>query len=121
MSEFSDTWKSMSVEQRAQHIVRDWQDCRESNDPMVMRVAAVVAHAVLSEAIVELNTLRAERDKERRANAAWLANLAEMVEVDASDLQALIDAAWDRDSLVVRLSARDLWRMAGDRRGRDEP
>jgi len=71
MNNFSETWKSMSVEQRAHHIAKDWQDCRESNDPMVMRVAAVVAHAVLSEAIVELNTLRAERDEARR----WVCEL----------------------------------------------
>ena len=66
MSDFSETWKAMSVEQRAKHIVRDWQDSRESNEPMVLRVAAVVAHAVLSEAIVELSNLRAERDEARR-------------------------------------------------------
>lgn len=66
MSDFSETWKAMSVEKRAKHIVRDWQDCRESNEPMVLRVAAVVAHAVLSEAIVELSNLRAERDEARR-------------------------------------------------------
>ena len=67
MSDFSETWKAMSVEQRAKHIVRDWQDCRESNEPMVLRVAALVAHAVLSEAIVELSNLRAERDEVRQS------------------------------------------------------
>ena len=74
MSDFSETWKAMSVEQRAKHIVRDWQDCRESNEPMVLRVAAVVAHAVLSEAIVELSNLRAERDEARREVCELLYN-----------------------------------------------
>ena len=68
----------------------------------------------------EHDALRAERDEARRASAAWEANLAEPQEVDPSDLQALIDAALRDDRLTVRMSARDLWRMATDRRGREE-
>ena len=66
MSDFSKTWKAMSVEQRAGHILRDWQDSRESNDPMVLRVAAAVAHAVLQELVSKADELRAERDEARR-------------------------------------------------------
>jgi hypothetical protein len=68
----------------------------------------------------DMATLRAERDEARRACKAWEANLAEQQEVDPADLQALIDAAWKDDRLTVKMSARDLWRMATDRRGREE-
>ena len=68
----------------------------------------------------EHDALRAERDEVRRACKAWEANLAEQQEVDPADLQALIDAAWKDDRLTVKMSARDLWRMATDRRGREE-
>lgn len=68
----------------------------------------------------EIERLRAERDEARRASAAWEANLAEPQEIDPADLQALIDATWKDDRLTVRMSARDLWRMATDRRGREE-
>ena len=67
MSDFSKTWKAMSVEQRAGHILRDWQDSRESNDPMVLRVAAAVAHAVLQELLSEADELRSERDEVRKS------------------------------------------------------
>lgn len=66
MSDFSKTWKAMSVEQRAGHILRDWQDSRESNDPMLLRVAAAVAHAVLQELVSKADELRSERDEARR-------------------------------------------------------
>jgi hypothetical protein len=74
VSDFSETWKAMSVEQRARHIIRDWQDSRESSDPMVLRVAAVVAHAVLQELVTKTDELRAERDEARQmwCHAMWL-------------------------------------------------
>lgn len=76
--------------------------------------------SVIGRAADEIDRLRAERDEARRASAAWEANLAEPQEIDPSDLQALIDAALRDDRLTVRMSARDLWRMATDRRGREE-
>ena len=93
-------------------------------------IAAIAPDAVslMDKAIAEIKRLRqenatltAERDEARRALAAWQANLEEPQEVDPSDLQALIDAAWRDDRLTVRMSARDLWRMASDHRGRNEP
>jgi FtsZ-binding cell division protein ZapB len=66
------------------------------------------------------NKLKHERDDARRACKAWESNLAEPQEIDPADLQALMDAAWKDDRLTVMLSARDLWRMASDRRGREE-
>jgi hypothetical protein len=66
MTDFSKAWEKMSVEQRAHHIVRDWEKSRNTDDPMVLRVAAVVAHAVLSDALVAIDNLRSERDEARR-------------------------------------------------------
>ena len=85
MSDFSETWKAMSVEQRARHILQDWQDSRECNDPMVLRVAAAVAHAVLQELVSKADELRAERDEEAAAAAAEIERLrAERDEVRQS-------------------------------------
>ena len=70
--------------------------------------------------LAEIDALVRERDEARRALAAWHANLEEPQEVDPADLQALIDATWKDDRLTVRMSARDLWRMASDHRGRNE-
>jgi len=70
--------------------------------------------------LAEIDALVRERDEARRALAAWQANLEEPQEVDPADLQALIDATWKDDRLTVRMSARDLWRMASDHRGRNE-
>jgi hypothetical protein len=68
----------------------------------------------------EIDRLRQQRDDARRACKAWESNLAEPQEIDPADLQALMDAAWKDDRLTVMMSARDLWRMASDRRGREE-
>ena len=93
-------------------------------------IAAIAPDAVslMDKAIAEIKRLRqenatltAERDEARRALAAWQANLEEPQEIDGGDLQALIDSAWDNDRTVVTMSARDLWRMASDHRGRNEP
>ena len=93
-------------------ILRQHADTRRrghSVNPDVLRAAAD-----------EIERLRKERDEARRALAAWQANLEEPQTIDPADLQALIDAAWNGDRLTVRMSARDLWRMATDRRGREE-
>ena len=74
----------------------------------------------LTEAADEIERLRQQRDDARRACKAWESNLEEPQEIDPADLQALMDAAWNGDRLTVRMSARDLWRMATDRKGREE-
>ena len=58
--------------------------------------------------------------RERRSLSAWMANVEEPQEVDASDLEAMIAAARTQGRDSIRISARDLWRMASDRRGREE-
>jgi len=58
--------------------------------------------------------------RERRSLSAWMANVEEPQEVDASDLEAMISAARTQGRDSIRISARDLWRMASDKRGREE-
>lgn len=58
--------------------------------------------------------------RERLSLSAWMANVEEPQEVDASDLEAMIAAARTQGRDSIRISARDLWRMASDRRGREE-
>lgn len=58
--------------------------------------------------------------RERRSLSAWMANVEEPQEVDASDLEAMIAAARTQGRDSIRISARDLWRMASDKRGREE-
>lgn len=58
--------------------------------------------------------------RERRSLSAWMSNVEEPQEVDASDLEAMIAAARTQGRDSIRISARDLWRMASDKRGREE-
>lgn len=58
--------------------------------------------------------------RERLSLSAWMANVEEPQEVDASDLEAMIAAARTQGRDSIRISARDLWRMASDKRGREE-
>jgi hypothetical protein len=95
--------------------------CREAADEIDRKNLTIQALTEERDEVVRMaNKLTAERDEARRASAAWEANLAEPQEIDPADLQALIDATWKDDRLTVRMSARDLWRMATDRRGREE-
>lgn len=58
--------------------------------------------------------------RERRSLSAWMANVEEPQEVDASDLEAMIATARTQGRDSIMISARDLWRMASDKRGREE-
>lgn len=58
--------------------------------------------------------------RERLSLSAWMANVEEPQEVDASDLEAMIASARMQGRDSIRISARDLWRMASDKRGREE-
>lgn len=58
--------------------------------------------------------------REQRCLSAWMASVEEPQEVDASDLEAMIAAARTQGRDSIRISARDIWRMASDRRGREE-
>jgi hypothetical protein len=65
------------------------------------------------------HALERER-REKRSLVAWMANVEERQEIDLEDLEARIAAARADGRDHVAISARDLWRMASDRRGRDE-
>lgn len=74
--------------------------------------------------IVAQLSLHNRLDAMQRERDAFKAQADNVVEVDCTDMEARIAAsrADRRDS--IRLSARDLWRMASDKRGReaeDEP
>jgi hypothetical protein len=81
---FSKTWDEMTIPQRIEHLLEDWKTCKDTNDALVLRVAATVAHHVLQQAKEEIEDLelwkeeriisfrlvteqlRAERDEIRR-------------------------------------------------------
>lgn len=57
--------------------------------------------------------IQAERD-------AFKAQADDVVEVDIDDVERVIKAAKSLGKDSIRLSARDIWRMANDKRGREE-
>ncbi|NBV61850.1 MAG: hypothetical protein EBR73_12385 [Rhodobacteraceae bacterium] len=75
---------------------------------------------MLRESSAEIDRLRKELDEQQRKLAAWMQNVEEPQDVDASDLEDMIAAARTQGRDSIRISARDLWRMASDRRGREE-
>lgn len=73
MTDFKDQWDRMTVVERIAHIRADWAKCRETDDPMVLRIASAVAHDVCRQAAEEIERLRKERDEARReAVYQWL-------------------------------------------------
>lgn len=67
----------------------------------------------LTDAFVQIERLTRERD-------AFKAQADDVVEVDIDDIERVIKAAKSLGKDSIRLSARDIWRMASDRRGREE-
>ena len=58
MNDFTHTWDNMNLRQRIAHLLDDWKQSRNTNDPMVLRVAATMAHHQLEEADAEIEDLR---------------------------------------------------------------
>jgi hypothetical protein len=56
----------MTVIELMHHCIADWDSCKEDDDPLIDRVAAIMAHHVLAIASVEMTKLKAERDEARR-------------------------------------------------------
>ena len=54
---FSKTWDEMTIPQRIEHLLEDWKTCKDTNDALVLRVAATVAHHVLQQAKEEIEDL----------------------------------------------------------------
>jgi uncharacterized phage protein gp47/JayE len=81
----------MSIEERIDHLLADWRSCRETNDPVVLRVAATMAHHVLGQAREAMEQLRLSCE-ERGAN--WASHEQEMRE-QITALRAELDGLED--------------------------
>ena len=46
---FSKTWDEMTIPQRIEHLLADWKTCKDTNDALVLRVAATVALKLMTE------------------------------------------------------------------------
>lgn len=57
----------------------------------------------------------------KRQRDAFRAAPDDVAEIDIDDIERLIKSARSMGMDAIKLSARDLWRMASDRRGRNEP
>lgn len=60
MTEFKERWERMTVVERIAYIRADWAKCGHTDDPMVLRIAAAVAHDVCRQAADEIERLRGE-------------------------------------------------------------
>ena len=56
--DFSGKWDAMTVSERIDHLLADWRTIRGTSDPMILQVAASVAHHVLKQAQSEIEQLR---------------------------------------------------------------
>lgn len=79
MSGFGKKWDAMTVSERIDHLLTDWKTVSDTSDPLVLRVAAAVAHHVLKQAQSEIEQLRLSGE-ERVANLrSYDAELREQV------------------------------------------
>ena len=76
-------------------------------------MAGPIKPNVCTEAADEIERLTRERD-------AFKAQADDVVEVDIDDVERVIKAAKSLGKDSIRLSARDIWRMANDKRGRED-
>ncbi len=100
---FSRTWDEMTVPQRIEHLLADWKTCKDTQDPMILRVAATVAHHVLKQARDKIEELQLSNE-ERVANirsADW--ELREQIKRLRVDLKLMTEehraACEDRDNV----------------------
>jgi hypothetical protein len=76
---FGKKWDAMTVSERIDHLLADWKTVSDTSDPLVLRVAAAVAHHVLNQAQAEIEQLRLSGE-ERVANLrSYDAELREQV------------------------------------------
>jgi uncharacterized small protein (DUF1192 family) len=57
VSDFTKTWDNMNMRERIAHLLADWRRSKDTDDPMVLRVAATMAHHQLEEADAEIEDL----------------------------------------------------------------
>jgi NAD-specific glutamate dehydrogenase len=120
---FSKTWDEMTIPQRIEHLLADWKTCKDTQDALVLRVAATVAHHVLKQARDNIEELQLSNE-ERVANirsADW--ELREQIKRLRVDLKLMTEehraACEDRD-LMMRERDEARWRLCkvvGDNRG----
>ena len=65
--------------------------------------------------------LERDRDKAMRASAALHANVEEPQEIDVFEIEGRIARAKKRGGDTIKISARELWRMASDHRETNDP
>ena len=101
---FSKTWDDMTIPQRIEHLLADWKTCKDTNDALVLRVAATVAHHVLKQARDSIEELQLSNE-ERVANirsADW--ELRDQIKRLRVDLKLMTDehraACEDRDLMM---------------------
>ena len=103
------------VEDLLRDLPEDWQEPASEAIIDIERVRNSVRHMADT-----IHSLGEELGRARRELAAWHQNLDEPQEVDLSDLEAKIASARAQGRDFAKFSARDLWRMASDKRGREE-
>lgn len=101
---FSKTWDEMTIPQRIEHLLEDWKTCKDTNDALVLRVAATIAHHVLKQARDKIEELQLSNE-ERVANirsADW--ELRDQIKRLRVDLKLMTDehraACEDRDLMM---------------------
>jgi NAD-specific glutamate dehydrogenase len=101
---FSKTWDEMTIPQRIEHLLADWKTCKDTQDALVLRVAATVAHHVLKQARDNIEELQLSNE-ERVANirsADW--ELREQIKRLRVDLKLMTEehraACEDRDLMM---------------------
>jgi hypothetical protein len=77
MTRFIKQWDAMSIEERIDHLLADWKLYRETNDPVVLRVAATMAHHVLAQSREAMEQLRLSCEERK---ASWASHEHEMRE-----------------------------------------
>ena len=92
MTRFSKQWDAMSIEERIDHLLADWRSCRETNDPVVLRVAATMAHHVLGQAREAMEQLRLSCEEKGSNWASHEHEMREQIATLRAELDGLEDA-----------------------------
>ena len=100
---FLRTWDEMTIPQRIEYLLEDWKTCKDTQDALVLRVAATVAHHVLKQARDSIEELQLSNE-ERVANiksADW--ELRDQIKRLRVDLKLMTEehraACEDRDNV----------------------
>lgn len=96
--------------------------CTEAADEIDrLRAGGCARDQKTTQYCAEAMRLQAEIEQLTREREAFKAQADDVVEIDIDDIERVIKAAKSFGKDSIKLSARDIWRMASDRRGREEP